>query len=83
MKKYPLGDTEYSYMGDRITVDLLLTTDGSFGVQIVVGDHTTLNLEVNQCPMQNVQEFRLGLFGQDSRDFITALRALLALADRH
>ena len=81
MKPHPIIDNQFSFSGDKIHIDLIMTATDSFGLALYsLDENTTIHIEVNGRPAA-VQEIMVGLQGQDSQDLITSLRTLLTLID--
>ena len=81
MKPHPIVDNQFSFSGDKIHIDLIMTATDSFGLAIYsLDENTTIHIEANGQPLP-LQELKLALIGQDAQDFLIALRSLLALID--
>jgi len=81
MKPHPIIDNQYSFSGDKIHIDLIMTATGDFGLSVYsLDEHTKLHIEIDTKPV-SLQEVKLGFIGQEAQDLITAIRSLLALID--
>ena len=81
MKPHPIIDNQFSFSGDKIHIDLIMTATDSFGLALYsLDENTTIHIEVDNRPAA-VQGVKLGFIGQDAQDLITAIRSLLALID--
>jgi hypothetical protein len=80
MKVYPLHDTHYTLSGDKIHVSLMLTEEGNLGIEIFSLVDSRIPVEADNQRLF-LRELKLAFIGQDSQDFLAALKALLKLVD--